>query len=68
MDREALTFKGTVSVISSEPPCKDDNERFTTVPLMIFIYTVYFNFWFFFLQKWVAHFLLIRNTEKKSQN
>ena len=63
MDREAL--KGTVSVISSEPPCKDDNERFTTVPLMIFIYTVYFNFWFFFLQKWVAHFLLIRNTEKK---
>ena len=46
MDREAL--KGTVSVISSEPPCKDDNERFTTVPLIIFLYTVNSNFWFFF--------------------
>ena len=61
MDREALTYKGTVSVISSEPPCKDDTERFTTVPLMIlFIYTVYFHF----CGKWVAHFLLIRKTEK----
>ena len=65
MDREALTYKGTVSVISSEPPCKDDTERFTTVPLMIlFIYTVYFHFCFVFQQKWVAHFLLIRKTEK----
>ena len=26
-------FKGTVSIISSDPPCKDDNVRFTTVPL-----------------------------------
>ena len=26
-------FKGTVSVFSSDPPCKDDNSRFTTVPL-----------------------------------
>ena len=26
-------FKGIVSVISSDPPCKDDNARFTTVPL-----------------------------------
>ena len=24
--------KGTVSVISSDPPCKDDNVRFTTAP------------------------------------
>ena len=24
-------FKGTVSVISSDPPCKDNNARFTTV-------------------------------------
>jgi len=24
-------FKGIVSVISSDPPCKDDNARFTTV-------------------------------------
>ena len=26
-------YKGTVSVISSEPPCKDGNARFTMVPL-----------------------------------
>ena len=28
-----LVLKGTVSVISSDPPCKDDNARFSTVPL-----------------------------------
>ena len=27
-----LIFKGTVSVISSDRPCKDGNTRFTTVP------------------------------------
>ena len=26
-------LKCTVSVISSDPPCKDDNARFTKVPL-----------------------------------
>ena len=26
-------LKGTVSVISSEPPCKDENARYTMVPL-----------------------------------
>ena len=26
-------LKGTVSVISSDSPCKDDSVRFTTVPL-----------------------------------
>ena len=26
-------LKGTVSVISSDPPCKDCNGRFTTVPV-----------------------------------
>ena len=26
-------LKGTESVISSDPPCKDGNVRFTTVPL-----------------------------------
>ena len=29
-------LKGTVSVISSDPQCKDDNARFTTVPLKPF--------------------------------
>ena len=28
-----LLLKGTVSVISSDPPCKDGNARFTTVSL-----------------------------------
>ena len=28
-------IKGTVNVISSDPPCKDDNARFTTVPLKL---------------------------------
>ena len=26
-------FKGTVSVVLSDPPCKDGNAWFTTVPL-----------------------------------
>ena len=33
---ETLTsqnFKGTVSVISSDPPCRDGISRFTTIPL-----------------------------------
>ena len=28
-----LYLNGSVSVISSEPPCKDGNARFTTIPL-----------------------------------
>ena len=28
-------FKGTVSVMLSELPCKDDNARFTTVPSIL---------------------------------
>ena len=28
-----ISVKGTVRVISSDPPCKDGNVRFTTVPL-----------------------------------
>jgi len=27
-----VLIKGTLSVISSHPPCKDNNARFTTVP------------------------------------
>ena len=27
------TLKGTVSVILDDPPCKDGNARFTTIPL-----------------------------------
>jgi len=30
---ENITLKETVSVISIDPPGKDDNTRFTTVPL-----------------------------------
>ena len=28
-----MHFKGTVSMLWSDPPCKDINARFTTVPL-----------------------------------
>jgi len=31
--REIILFKGTVSVISCDAPCKDSNDRFTKVPL-----------------------------------
>ena len=31
-DKKKSTFKGTVTVISSDPPCKDSHVRFTTVP------------------------------------
>ena len=29
-----IWFKGTGSEISSDSPCKDDNVRFTTIPLL----------------------------------
>ena len=29
-------LKGTVSVVSSDPPCKEGNAQFTTVPLKTF--------------------------------
>ena len=32
-----MWIKGTVSVISSEPPCKDDNAWFITVPLNLLL-------------------------------
>ena len=31
--RSFASLQGTVSVISSDPPCKDVNAEFTTVPL-----------------------------------
>ena len=33
---EDIFHKGTVSVISSDPPCKEDNARLTMVPLKPF--------------------------------
>ena len=51
-----LPFKGTVSEISIDPPCKDDNARFTSLiaffdqvllDVHVFVYlSVYFHFWF----------------------
>ena len=35
--RSTFSLKGTVSVILSDPSCKDSHVRFTTVPLFIFI-------------------------------
>ena len=34
--RRDENVKGIVRVISSDPPCKDGNTRFTTVPLKAF--------------------------------
>ena len=36
-------FKGTVRVISINPPCKDGNVRFTTVPLKSYLIIEEFN-------------------------
>ena len=30
-----FNLKGTASIISSDPPCKDDNARFRTLPLKL---------------------------------
>ena len=61
-------IKGTVSVITSDPSCKDGNFRFATVPLKALsdqvwiIYQCLYNIknWVFSavlsLQKWLAHF------------
>ena len=44
---EFLTnLKGTVRVISSEPPCKDANARFTTVPIIVLSDLVWIIFFF----------------------
>ena len=32
-----VTFKGIVSVISNDPPCKDDDARFTIEPLKSYL-------------------------------
>ena len=64
---ERRGIKGTVRVISSDPPCKDDNVRFATVPLkalsdQVWIRHQCFSFIkpFFSsavsLWKWSAHF------------
>ena len=37
---KVISFKGTVSVISSDPPCKDDNSRFTMVSLNVLSHQV----------------------------
>ena len=37
-----ILFKGIVIVISSDPLCKDDNARFTTVVLKPFFFNIYF--------------------------
>ena len=71
-------LKGTVSVISSDPPCKDGNARFTTVPLEAFLIkydyesdiNVFLSLKCLFsfavsLRKWLAHSFFIR---RKGEN
>ena len=40
VDEENGGLKGTVSVISNDPPCLDAKTQFTTVPLKAFSYHV----------------------------
>ena len=44
-----LCFKGTVSVISSDPPCKDDSAGFTTVPFKVLSDQVLSNYILMFI-------------------
>ena len=74
----AIIIKGTVSVISSDPPCKDGNARFTTGPLKalpdqvwirhscLFIFKL-FIFISDFSAKWLAYFLLIKALGKLTE-
>ena len=72
-----LQIKGTVSVISSNHPCKDDNVRFTTVPLKSsdqvwnryprFFQTGFFPICDFSAKVTIVHFLLIGKKKKFSE-
>ena len=75
-----LILKGTVSVISSEPPCKDDIARFITLPLKALSYQIWIIhhlcFFFFFClfsftvsqRKWLEHFLVISSSLENHKN
>ena len=66
----ALT--GTVNLISSDPPCKDGNARFTTVPFkdlsdQAWIRNAYFFYWNYFclfVSFLLPYLLLIKTIEK----
>ena len=75
------SFKETVSVISSDPSCKDVNARFTTVHLKAlsdhewikypcFCFFKKFKIFSFevSLRKWLAHFLFIRSIVETHRN
>ena len=68
-------FKGTVRIISSNPPCKDDNASFTTVPLKTLFGQVWkewkcLKFWnclnliVVSLRKWLSHFYCRKNSKQ----
>ena len=70
-----LKLKGfKVSVISSNPPRKDGNARFTAAPLKASSYYAWINihvfftvyFYLRFSAKWLVHFLLITRNEETS--
>ena len=70
--------KETLSVISSDPPCKDGITRFTTVPLKALSDQVWIRYTCFLpncsfsfagsLRKWLAHFLLVRSPWETHRN
>ena len=49
-------LNGTESVISREPPSKDDNAQFPTVPFKALSYQVWIIFQGFFLKLWLLHY------------
>ena len=72
---QIVWLKGTVSVISSDSPCKDGNARFPKLcPIQVWIrYPYFFSLHCLFsfvvsLQKWNAHFLFIWNTAEIHRN
>ena len=74
------TLKGTVSVISNDLPCKVGSALFTKVPLKALCNKVcikyacfsllkqFVFFYWFTLQKKLAHFLLVRNNAEIHRN
>ena len=46
---QVFLFKGTVSVISSDPPYKYDNIQFTTLPLKVWMSYLWFCFFKLFI-------------------
>ena len=76
--KKVAVNKGTVSVISSDPSCKDDNARFTTVSLkhmiknvedivvfLIFQWFISYNFYMYFCSRNAHKSLIVDKIQLK---